>query len=380
MNTTLIDPGPESLALLASLGLDVVLQTEPLPDRAPLLRGTRARSTPLHPNRLSTASTAALWRVHDEAFGGATGGGATLWQLKLELARRLFRDCRLCGWGCGVDRERGEHGRCGLGPDASPAPMSVHVGEEALINPSLLAPVRGCALRCRGCQQWQLLSPGTPGALDPLGTNLPESHRSLARTLSFIGGNPDESLPAILEALDRTDSDHLLPVVWNTHAWVPRASVDLLRGVVDTWVPDLKYGDDRCALAISRVSDYVATVRSAIGAMADQGIPVVVRHLVLPGHFTCCTLPTLTWLAASGLREVTLSLLQYTPDWRALGEASPLGEQTTLGRVEEARNHALRLGLELARPGLVAQIPSARRGLPVLAIEERDGPAPAERP
>ena len=382
--STIVDPGPESLALLAGLGLHVGVHTDLLPSTAPLLARTRVRDIPLQRRRLGTLSTVELRRIHDQCKAGPAGpnggaaGMATLWELKLELARRALLDCRLCGWDCGVDRAAGQRGPCGLGAGASPALPSVHVAEEALINPSLLVPVRGCALRCRSCQQWRLLAPGTPGPIDPLGRSLPPEHRSLARTLSFIGGNPDENLPAIFAALDQAAPSSLLPIVWNTHAWVPTATIDLLDGVVDVWVPDLKYADDACASALSGVEDYVDRAQESIARMVASGAPVIVRLLLLPGHFECCIAPSLRFLAASASPGLSVSLVRYTPEWRTVGASSPIGAATSRAVLDRAARLAGDLALTVARPGLTTQISSGRVDPVVRALGERDNPASME--
>lgn len=126
---------------------------------------------------------------------------ASILDLKTELARRFIQRCRLCAHRCDVDRTAGQHGVCRLGIEAMVAEHIVHIGEESPINPSLILNLAGCGLRCRYCQQGEILDPSVVQG-EPLSARLwADLIGSDARSLSFAGGNPDESLFAILRFL-----------------------------------------------------------------------------------------------------------------------------------------------------------------------------------
>jgi uncharacterized Fe-S radical SAM superfamily protein PflX len=118
---------------------------------------------------------------------------ATLLHLKIELSRRILRKCALCAHRCGVDRTSGELGVCELGTEAKVAEHFVHIGEETLVNPSLVINLAGCGLSSLYCQQGYLLDPaGVDG--EPLDESLwVQIDSNKASSLSFAGGNPDES-------------------------------------------------------------------------------------------------------------------------------------------------------------------------------------------
>lgn len=260
------------------------------------------------------------------------------------LARHALGACDLCARGCRVNRLAGERGTCGLGVDGVVAEHFVHIGEEAPINPSLVISLAGCGMRCRYCQQGRLLDPRSlPGR--PLDASLwADLDFEGARSLSFVGGNPDESLPAILGFLAAMPGDFALPLVWNSHAYATESALALLDGVVDAFVPDLKYDDERCARRLSGVRGYPERARRTIRWMLAQGVPVIVRVLVLPGHAGCCHLPALEWLANLDADALLVSVRgQYSPDWRITGRDGAMNRRATGVEVARVRGRAREL-------------------------------------
>jgi putative pyruvate formate lyase activating enzyme len=317
----IVDPGFDDVALLRVVDPGFAVRRAPLPGfRRPRLERSRRIGAGVPRGRLAEMDSAGLWDLHGRAMHTRAAAvrrradEASLLDLKVELARRLLAGCALCARRCRVDRARGERGACGLGVEATVESCFVHVAEEAPINPSLVLNLVGCGLRCRFCQQAALRDPSrAPGT--PLDAGL---WRHLdargARSISFVGGDPDESLPAILAFLAAGPPAHL-PIAWNSHAYSTPEVLALLDGVVDAYVPDLKYGSGACGLRCSGVPDHPAVALATIAAMLAQGVPVYVRVLVLPGHVDCCHLPALERLAALDRGNLFLSVRgQYAPD------------------------------------------------------------------
>ncbi len=154
----------------------------------------------------------------------------------------------------------------------------------------------GCSLRCAFCYR--------PDELRALGreeTSAAEVAALLdaaaddgAESWHVLGGNPDESLPGLLEALSMTQRSR--PLVWNSALTLTPPALSVLRGVVDIWVSDLKFGTDACAGAVARVENYTATTRRNLLAIRDER-HVVVRHMLAAGHLDCCTRPVRAWVA-----------------------------------------------------------------------------------
>ena len=205
----------------------------------------------------------------------------------------------------------------------------------------------GCGLRCRYCQQWELLDPAiSDESLDAdLWHRLPTDG---ARSLSFIGGNPDESLHAILRFLADAPRDWSLPVVWNSHGYGSPEAVRLLDGIIDAYVPDFKYGRDECGIKLSGAPGYPEVAREAINAMLAQGLPVMVRILVLPDHFDCCHKPVLEKLASMESEYLYVSINgQYWPHWKITSSDGRMSEPTPPEEVQAVHDLARDLGLKV---------------------------------
>ncbi len=354
-----IDPGFDSVPLLEHVDPDFRIQRAPLPGFvAPRLLSTRAACSGVSGATLGTLSEAELWAVHgrvrsevrrhENDWALCRDGESSLMDVKVELAWRLLTDCRLCGQRCGVDRTAGQTGICGLGPKAVVAEHFVHIAEEPPINPSLVLNLAGCGLRCRYCQQGDLLA-----VRSVTGESLaPELWNSLdwngARSMSFVGGNPDESLFAILRFLRAAPGDWRLPIVWNCHAYGTTEVLHLLDGIVDAFAPDLKYGRDECGEHLSGASGYVRISRETVSAMLVQEVPVIVRVLVLPGHLTCCHVPALAALADIASERLLVSVRgQYSPDHHITSDDGPLAHRVGGDEVEAVRRHAREIGLHV---------------------------------
>lgn len=353
----IVDPGFEDLDLLCTLDPTFRVRQEPLPGfTAPRLQRTRQYGTGVTEAEARKMPDAELWACHTGALARmqqhgvtpATSGEATLLDVKVLLAQRLLAPCRLCAHRCGVNRMAGELGACQLGPDAAVAEHFVHIGEEAPINPSLVLNLAGCGLRCKGCQQHLLLDPkgGGRSPLEPALWDGFDTQR--ARSLSFVGGNPDESLPSILSFLTSAPADWALPIVWNSHAYSTPEVLTLLDGLIDAYVPDYKHASEPCARRYTRAPHYPKVALQAIACMLEQGVPVIVRVLVLPGHVGCCHLPAIDALAELPRRYLLVSVRdQYAPDYRVSEADGSLARRPTSDECNSVRTLLHALGLPL---------------------------------
>lgn len=353
-----IDPGVDSLELLRAVDPDFRVRWAKLEGfSSPRFLRAREMGCDIAAESLPQMSEEVLWETHAEATRrlreADAGGGrrpceASVLELKIELARRVLASCRLCAHQCRVDRLGGEVGICRLGAEAAVAEHFVHIAEESPVNPSLVLNLAGCGLRCRFCQQAALLDPYSVVG-DRLEPELWQKLRPLgARSLSFVGGNPDESLYAILRFLDGAPAGWKLPVVWNCHAYATTETIGLLDGVADVFLLDFKYGDEACGRKLSAAPDYPETAKAAVTAMLAQGVPVIVRILVLPGHLECCHAPALDFLGSVAGKHLLVSLRdQYSPDWKITASEGALSRRVTAAEATAARRHAVSLGLAL---------------------------------
>ncbi len=135
-----------------------------------------------------------------------------------------------------------------------------------------------------------------------------------ARTLEWVGGEPTIHLPAILDVM--AVCDDLPPVVWKTDLHATPEALTLLEGAVDVYVADFKFGNDDCARRLGGIDNYVATLQRNLSQAARQG-DLIVRHLLLPGHFECCFRPIVGWMRTN-LPRVKFSIRDgFLPKWQA---------------------------------------------------------------
>ncbi len=314
---------------------------------------------PVAKGALASLDDERLRALHREAMDrfrrGETGHATPevgLLDAKREIARRLLRPCRLCALECRVDRLAGPAGVCSLGPGVARYLDFVHLGEEPEISPTHALLLAGCNYRCAYCSDWAHVA--APGR-DPL-TTIEDLARSIDRrrtegvaSLSWIGGDPGVNLPGILDALALASVS--VPVVWNSNGHSTDEVRDLLEGVVDAYVLDLKHGNDACAREVARAPRYLETVVPALERAAREAFTIV-RHLVLPGHVECCTVPALQ-ICKARLPGVRVNLMgQYRPNDNVAGTA--LDRRPSPEELSRARAAAGELGLAVESWGRLA--------------------------
>ena len=234
-------------------------------------------------------------------------------------ARASLRACRLCPRACGVDRTIGKSGAfCRLGADASVYRELISVGEEAVISPTWLIDLGGCSLRCLFCSEWSHVTqphaaPARRLSAEWFVPQLRKRKQQGARTVSFAGGDPTVSVVAVLEVLAQVPDADWLPVVWNCNGWLSETARALLAPVVSTWLVDVKFGDPSCAQRLAGVEGALNAreVTETLDFARHRGL--LLRHLAMPGHLTCCTAPIVRHLRAN-YPEIQLNVMgHYLP-------------------------------------------------------------------
>lgn len=241
----------------------------------------------------------------------------------VKMADRMARadahldKCGLCEHRCEADRRSGRTGPCKATATARVFRHRVEYGEELPLIPSHLFYLSGCDLRCKFCiAEANAFNPGIGTVLTSnfLASALTEGRRYQPRTLQWVGGEPTIHLPAILTAMD--GQSELPPIVWKTDLYGTLDALELLDGIVDVYVGDFKFGQDACAKRLAGVDRYWEVVTRNIQICADQ-TDLIVRHLLLPGHFDCCYRKIVRWIA-DDLPGVKFSLRDgYLPKWQA---------------------------------------------------------------
>ncbi|HPW54943.1 MAG: hypothetical protein KA072_07265 [Thermoanaerobaculaceae bacterium] len=285
---------------------------------------------------------------------------------RAERARQALTACRLCGHACGVDRHR-ELGRCRTGTTAVVASYGPHHGEEAVLSGwrgSGTIFFSWCNLGCVFCQNADLSQHGkgrktAPAVLASVMLALQEQG---CHNLNLV--SPTHVLPMALEALALASAAGLeLPLVWNTGGYESPQALALLDGVVDIYMPDMKYADESVGRRLSAAADYPGVNRDAVREMHRQvgdlavdreGLArrgLLVRHLVLPEGLAD-TARVAGFLANEISPDTYLNLMaQYHPCHRAR-EHSGLGRRLTADEYRAAADACRGAGLrrvELAR-------------------------------
>ena len=220
----------------------------------------------------------------------------------------------------------------------------VEYSEESALIPSHLFYLSGCDLRCVFCiAEANAFDPrrGQPLTSAYFQEAVAWGRLREARTLQWLGGEPTIHLPAILEVMAACSD--LPPIVWKSDFHCTPEALHLLDGAVDVYLADFKFGNDDCARRLSGVENYTAIVQRNLLHAATQG-DLIVRHLLLPGHFDCCYRPLAAWLQRE-MPGVKFSLRDgYMPAWQA-GHYKEL--QVPLGAKHAAQANAVALGLGL---------------------------------
>ena len=270
-------------------------------------------------------------------------------QLKAIAAQVHLADCTLCPHRCGDVRATAK-GHCRVGPVSYIASEMLHVGEEEVLRPAHAIFFSGCTATCRFCTAARFAFHPTYGvAVTPgqLAARILQRQAEGARSLCFIGGDPAPHIPFILATLAELGERRTIPAVFNSNFYLTEAALDLLNGAIDIYLPDLKFGPaadaSSCGERLGGMPDYWNVVTGCIQRVWAQQQRVIVRHLLMPGHFTCCTIPVLRWLAELPGIEVSL-LTQYLAPAHARGE---LAATLDPAEVKAAFALAEELGLRL---------------------------------
>ena len=270
----------------------------------------------------------------------------SLLDLKIILTKEMLKSCELCERKCKVNRLKGEKGECKVGNVCLISSEFIHMGEEAYISPSHTIFFMGCNFHCQYCQNWsisQWFEKGYPVIPKEL-ARLIEMRRveEGSRNVNFVGGEPTPNLLPILETLKLCKIN--LPVVWNSNFYMSEKTMKILDGIVDLYLPDFKYGNNECALRLSKVQKYFEVV-SRNHLLAAKQTEVSIRHLILPNHVECCSKPVLKWIAENIKEKCIVNLMdQYRPEYKAM-EFTDLKRRITREEFEEVVNYAKKLEL-----------------------------------
>ena len=252
---------------------------------------------------------------------------------RVEQAKVRLTSCLVCPRHCNIDRVKDELGTCLVGAKALVASAAPHHGEEFPIRGwygSGTIFFAGCNLRCMYCQNFEISHTPNGQELEPedlahIMLNLQEQG---CHNINWV--SPSHQIPQVLQGLLVAAQRGLrLPIVYNTSAYDDVDMLQLLKGIVDIYMPDLKYADTVIGRRLSKVPDYPAVAQAAIKEMHrqvgdleldEEGLAIrglLVRHLVLPDNLAGSG-EVMQFLARGISRDTYVHIMdQYHPAGKA---------------------------------------------------------------
>lgn len=274
----------------------------------------------------------------------------------------LYENCRLCPRECGKNRRAGQTGFCGMDAALYIARAALHFWEEPCLSGSEGSGTvffSGCNLRCVYCQNHSISQEkaGIPITPDRLSEIFLELQDKGANNINLVTGTP--FLPHIIYAINKAkNSGLIIPIVYNTSGYESLDALHLLDGLIDIYLPDVKYDNPFYAARYSNAPDYTDYVWPALREMVRQCTPcrfdsrgimqkgVIVRHLMLPGRMAD-TKEILRELYRTFGSQIYVSLMnQYTVLSKQVQAYPELCRSITPEEYEEASLFAISLGIQ----------------------------------
>ena len=246
--------------------------------------------------------------------------------------REMASPCRLCPRGCDVDRNTGETGFCGVGAEPLVSSVGPHFGEERVLvgaGGSGTIFFGGCNLGCVFCQNYDISHEraGRRVTVEQLAQAMLELQHIGCVNVNFV--TPTHVAPSIAAAIELARTRGLtVPTVYNTGGYDSVATLRRLEGLIDIYMPDMKYADADVAEGLSAAADYPQVNFAAVKEMHRQvgdlqvkhGVAargLLVRHLVLPEDLAGSA-RVIDFLADEVSPRTTINVMdQYRPCYEA---------------------------------------------------------------
>ena len=211
---------------------------------------------------------------------------------------KLLDKCNLCPRNCNVNRNKGELGFCKAGNKIKIARYSLHMWEEPCISGEQGSGTiffSNCNLKCIYCQNYFIstLNNGDEYTIEEFADICLELQSRGANNINLV--TPTLYVPQIINGIKKAKKNGLtIPIIYNTSSYENVETIKLLKGIIDVYLPDLKYIDNDISKKYSGIDNYFEIATKAIQEMYNQqpkcafdknGIikkGVIVRHLLLP--------------------------------------------------------------------------------------------------
>lgn len=291
---------------------------------------------------------------------------------RVQGARALLESCHLCPRRCGIERLKGETGKCHTGRYALVSSYSPHFGEE-----EPLVGTRGsgtiffafCNMHCLFCQNYSIsqYGEGEEVSAEELAAIMLRIQNMGCHNINLV--SPTHVIPQFLEALSIAALRGLnIPIVYNSGGYDSLETLRLLDDIIDIYMPDMKYADASIAEEISGIKDYPGVNQAAVKEMHSQvgdlqmdenGVAtrgLLVRHLVLPNSLAG-TEEIIHFLSHEVSQHTYTNIMaQYRPCYKA--QAHP---GLALPLKKDEYSHALSLALKAGLDRLDKYPPALNR-------------------
>ena len=274
---------------------------------------------------------------------------------------KALQHCTICPRACGINRVAGQLGYCQAPYSPKLALVSKHEWEEPPISGTQGSGTvffSHCNLRCVFCQNHDISQAhfGAEISITRLAEIFLEQQARGVHNINLVSAS--HFIPQIAQALTLAKRKGLyLPVVYNSNGYEAISGLRMLDGLVDIYLPDFKYWSDELAQSYSHAPNYAKITTEALLEMRRQtqsdcfdenGIMqcgMIVRHLVLPGHYRD-SFAVLDWIAAHLGKDTYVSLLsQYTPMYQAENYRN-LSRRLTTFEYEKVTDYFLQIGMQ----------------------------------
>ena len=285
----------------------------------------------------------------------------------MQTQKTSYAPCALCPRACRVDRTAGQKGRCHVDAEIRVARAALHMWEEPCLSGrsgSGAVFFSGCALGCIFCQNREIAS-GKAGLVIPearLSEIFLELQEKGANNINLVTAG--HYVPQVIRALACAKSQGLrIPIVYNSSGYEKAETLRQLEGLIDIYLPDLKYLTPELAAAYSHAPDYPQYAMEAISEMVRQQpqaefMPedrteaspimrrgVIVRHLLLPGHVREAK-KVVGYLHETYGDQIYISMMnQYTPMSEKFADPN-LNRRVTKREYERLLDYAAEIGVE----------------------------------
>lgn len=274
--------------------------------------------------------------------------------------QEINTSCVLCPRACKANREQGKTGYCGMASEIVIARASLHMWEEPCISGKTGSGTvffTGCPLRCVFCQNRDIAigRMGKVISLERLVEIFFELKEQGANNINLV--TPTHYVPQIQKALMIAKEQGLnLPIVYNTSSYETVDTLKMLDGLVDIYLPDMKYHSSELSKKYSNAPDYFEVADQAIAEMVRQVGPpvfekdmiqrgVIVRHMILPGN-TKDSKRIIDHLLHTYKNDIYVSIMnQYTP-MPEMAEYPEINRKITKREYQKVIDYAIESGLE----------------------------------